>query len=138
PISNLIIVNAIILTDAIIPANLCLFSTLFSSFISYFMMGIWADAPIIITPLKGVNAYFTYTLVVGMDLTWEQAVAISIISSFLYMVIAFTPISEYLAQKIPQNLKIGITAGIGMFLVVLGLEKAGIVKSGGSRSLLAM
>ncbi len=119
-------------------ANLSVFATIFSSFIGSLIMGIWADAPIIITPGMGVNAFFTYTLVVGMNLTWEQAVAISIISSFLYMVVAFTPISEYLAQKIPQNLKIGITAGIGMFLVVLGLEKAGIVKSGGSRSLLAM
>lgn len=137
-ISYIIIVNPIILTDAGIPANLSVFATIFSSFIGSLIMGIWADAPIIITPGMGVNAFFTYTLVVGMDLTWEQAVAISIISSFLYMVIAFTPISEYLAQKIPQNLKIGITAGIGMFLVVLGLEKAGIVKSGGSRSLLAM
>ena len=137
-ISYIIIVNPIILTDAGIPANLSVFATIFSSFIGSLIMGIWADAPIIITPGMGVNAFFTYTLVVGMDLTWEQAIAISIISSFLYMVIAFTPISEYLAQKIPQNLKIGITAGIGMFLVVLGLEKAGIVKSGGSRSLLAM
>ena len=137
-ISYIIIVNPIILTDAGIPANLSVFATIFSSFIGSLIMGIWADAPIIITPGMGVNAFFTYTLVVGMNLTWEQAVAISIISSFLYMVVAFTPISEYLAQKIPQNLKIGITAGIGMFLVVLGLEKAGIVKSGGSRSLLAM
>ena len=137
-ISYIIIVNPIILTDAGIPANLSVFATIFSSFIGSLIMGIWADAPIIITPGMGVNAFFTYTLVVGMDLTWEQAGAISIFSSFLDMVIAFTPISEYLAQKIPQNLKIGITAGIGMFLVVLGLEKAGIVKSGGSRSLLAM
>ena len=69
----------------------------FSSFIGSLIMGIWADAPIIITPGMGVNAFFTYTLVVGMDLTWEQAVAISIISS-LYMVIAFTPISDYLLK----------------------------------------
>lgn len=80
-ISYIIIVNPIILTDAGIPANLSVFATIFSSFIGSLIMGIWADAPIIITPGMGVNAFFTYTLVVGMNLTWEQAVAISIISS---------------------------------------------------------
>ena len=77
-----IIINPIILTDAGIPANLSVFATIFSSFIGSLIMGIWADAPIIITPGMGINAFFTYTLVVGMNLTWEQAVAISIISSF--------------------------------------------------------
>ncbi|MCR1901737.1 NCS2 family permease [Ligilactobacillus apodemi] len=137
-ISYIIIVNPIILTDAKIPAALSVFATIFSSALGCLIMGLWANAPIIITPGMGVNAFFTYTLVIGMKLDWQQAIAISIISSVIYMIVAFSKVSEKLSQAIPQELKIGITAGIGMFLVTLGLEKAQLITQGGSRSLLAV
>lgn len=137
-ISYIIIVNPMILSDANIPANLSVFATIFASALGCFIMGFWADAPIVITPGMGVNAFFTYTLVIGMKLNWQQALAISIISSVLYMIVAFSKISEKLATAIPKELKIGITAGIGLFLVVLGLQKAELIKQGGSRSLLAV
>lgn len=137
-ISYIIIVNPIILTDAKIPAALSVFATIFSSALGCLIMGLWANAPIIITPGMGVNAFFTYTLVIGMKLDWQQAIAISIISSVIYMIVAFSKVSEKLSQAIPQELKIGITAGIGMFLVTLGLEKAQLITQGGSRSLLTV
>lgn len=137
-ISYIIIVNPIILTDAKIPAALSVFATIFSSALGCLIMGLWANAPIIITPGMGVNAFFTYTLVIGMKLDWQQAIAISIISSVIYMIVAFSKVSEKLSRAIPQELKIGITAGIGMFLVTLGLEKAQLITQGGSRSLLAV
>ncbi|KRL87332.1 NCS2 family permease [Ligilactobacillus apodemi] len=137
-ISYIIIVNPIILTDAKIPAALSVFATIFSSALGCLIMGLWANAPIIITPGMGVNAFFTYTLVIGMKLDWQQAIAISIISSVIYMIVAFSKVSEKLSQAIPQELKIGITAGIGMFLVTLGLEKAQLITQGDSRSLLAV
>ena len=137
-ISYIIIVNPLILADAHIPATLSVFATIFSSALGCLIMGLWANAPIIITPGMGVNAFFTYTLVVGMHLNWQQAIAISIISSVLYMVVAFSKASEKLSEAIPQELKIGITAGIGLFLVTLGLEKAKLIQQGGSRALLAV
>ena len=137
-ISYIIIVNPIILTDAKIPAALSVFATIFSSALGCLIMGLWANAPIIITPGMGVNAFFTYTLVIGMKLDWQQAIAISIISSVIYMIVAFSKVSEKLSRAIPQELKIGITAGIGMFLVTLGLEKAQLITQGGSRSLLTV
>lgn len=137
-ISYIIIVNPMILKDAGIPANLSVFATIFSSAIGCFIMGLWAKAPIVLTPGMGVNAFFTYTLVVGMHLTWQQAVAISFFSSFIYVGIAFTSLSERLSALIPASLKAGITVGIGLFLVVLGLEKAELIRSGGTQSLLAL
>ncbi|WP_040761363.1 solute carrier family 23 protein [Weissella halotolerans] len=136
-ISYIMIINPMILTDAGIPANLSVFATIFASVLGCLLMAIWAQAPIVLTPGMGVNAFFTYTLVVGMRLNWREAIAISIMSSIIYIMIAFTPLSDFLMATIPQTLKNGITAGIGLFLVTLGLEKAGLVQSGGQRALLA-
>ncbi len=136
-ISYILIVNPLILADAKIPANLSIFATIFASALGCLIMSVWADAPIVITPGMGVNAFFTYTLVVSMHLTWQQALAISIFSSVIYLLVSFSRVSELLSQVIPSELKIGITAGIGLFLVTLGLEKAHLIAQGGSRSLLA-
>ena len=135
-ISYIIIVNPMILSDAGIPAALSVFATIFSSVIGCLIMGLWANTAIILTPGMGVNAFFTYTVVVGMHLTWHQALAISIFSSVLYLIVAFTKIGTFLSNAIPDNLKHGITAGIGLFLVTLGLEKGKLIQSGGKHALL--
>ena len=137
-ISYIIIVNPIILKDAGIPASLSVFATIFSSALGCLLMYFIANAPVIITPGMGVNAFFTYTLVQSMKFTWQQALAVSAVSGLLYLIVAFTPLSRLFADAIPASLKHGITAGIGMFLVVLGLEKAQLIRSGGQRSLLAL
>ncbi|MBO3092987.1 NCS2 family permease [Schleiferilactobacillus harbinensis] len=136
-ISYIIVVNPMILADAKMPASLTMFSTIFVSVIGCMLMGIFADAPMILTPGMGVNAFFTYTLVVDMRLTWQQAIAVSIIGSVFYCIIAFSKLSQIISDGIPDSLKTGITVGIGVFLVQIGLQKAGLIKSGGSRSLLA-
>ncbi|MGF2385637.1 NCS2 family permease [Lentilactobacillus otakiensis] len=136
-ISYIIIVNPMILKDAGIPTDLSVFATIISSFIGCLIMGFWANAPVILTPGMGVNAFFTYTVVVAMGLSWQEALAISIVSSVIYVLIAFTKLSEILAKGIPETLKAGITAGIGLFLVEIGLEKAQLIKQG-TNSILAL
>ncbi|MBZ3776512.1 NCS2 family permease [Lentilactobacillus otakiensis] len=136
-ISYIIIVNPMILKDAGIPTDLSVFATIISSFIGCLIMGFWANAPVILTPGMGVNAFFTYTVVVAMGLSWQEALAISIVSSIIYVLIAFTKLSEILAKGIPETLKAGITAGIGLFLVEIGLEKAQLIKQG-TNSILAL
>lgn len=136
-ISYIIIVNPMILKDAGIPTDLSVFATIISSFIGCLIMGFWANAPVILTPGMGVNAFFTYTVVVAMGLSWQEALAISIVSSVIYILIAFTKLSEVLAKGIPETLKAGITAGIGLFLVEIGLEKAQLIKQG-TNSILAL
>lgn len=137
-ISYIIIVNPIILADAGIPMNLSIFATIFSSIIGCLLMYFWADAPVILTPGMGINAFFTYTLVKSMEFSWQEAIAISIISSLIYACIAFTPIVEILVTRIPATLKVGITAGIGLFLVELGLEKTQLIVKGTNDSLIAL
>ncbi|GBG95312.1 xanthine/uracil/vitamin C permease [Ligilactobacillus salitolerans] len=137
-IAYIIIVNPIILKDAGVPPDLSIFATIFASVLGCVLMYFLADAPIIITPGMGVNAFFTYTLVQTMKFTWQQALAVCTVSGFFYLLVALTPLSKFLANAIPASLKHGITAGIGLFLVVLGLEKARLIRSGGQRSLLAV
>ncbi|QEA31812.1 NCS2 family permease [Secundilactobacillus malefermentans] len=129
-ISYIIIVNPMILKDAGIPADLSVFATIFSSIIGCLIMGFYANSPVILTPGMGVNAFFTYTVVVNMGLSWQTAVAISAVSGVIYMAIAFTKMNDILSKSIPQSLKHGITAGIGLFLVEIGLEKAGLIVAG--------
>lgn len=131
-ISYIIIVNPMILADAGIPANLSVFATILSSMIGCWIIGFWANSPIILTPGMGVNAFFTYTLVINMGLSWQAAIAVSLVSSALYIVVAFTKLSDTLSNAIPDTLINGITVGIGMFLVVIGLEKASLITAGES------
>lgn len=137
-ISYIIIVNPMILKDAGIPFNLSIFATIMISVVGCLIMALWGKAPIILTPGMGVNAFFTYTLVVSMKFSWQTAIAVSLVSSLLYLVIAFSSLSDILARSIPPVLKTGITVGIGMFLVELGLEKAGLIVDGHNGSLLAL
>ncbi len=119
-----------ILKDAGIPADLSVFATIFSSIIGCLITGFYANSPVILTPGMGVNAFFTYTLVVNMGLSWQTAVAIATVSGVIYMAIAFTKMNDILSEAIPSSLKHGITAGIGLFLVEIGLEKAGLIVAG--------
>ena len=137
-ISYIIIVNPLILKDAGIPTDLSVFATIFSSVIGCLVMAFWANAPIILTPGMGVNAFFTYTIVVNMGLSWREALGIAAVASFVYMLIAFTKVSTILSEAIPESLKSGITAGIGLFLVEIGLEKAGLIVAGKTSSLVVL
>ena len=137
-ISYIIIVNPLILKDAGIPTDLSVFATIFSSVIGCLVMAFWANAPIILTPGMGVNAFFTYTIVVNMGLSWQEALGIAAVASFIYMLIAFTKVSTILSEAIPESLKSGITAGIGLFLVEIGLEKAGLIVAGKTSSLVVL
>ncbi|WP_395345366.1 NCS2 family permease [Levilactobacillus parabrevis] len=137
-ISYIIIVNPLILKDAGIPTDLSVFATIFSSVIGCLVMAFWANAPIILTPGMGVNAFFTYTIVVNMGLSWREALGIAAVASFVYMLIAFTKVLTILSEAIPESLKSGITAGIGLFLVEIGLEKAGLIVAGKTSSLVVL
>lgn len=136
-ISYIIVVNPMILADAGIPAELSVFATIFSSIVGCFIMAFVADAPIVLTPGMGVNAFFTYTICVSMGLHWHEAIAITLVSGCIFAFVACTKWRERLSQAVPGSLKCAITAGIGLFLVEIGLEKAGLIRAG-KNSILAL
>lgn len=129
-ISYIIIVNPLILADAGIPAELSVFATIFSSIIGCLLMAFVANAPIVLTPGMGINAFFTYTICVQMGLTWHEAIAISLVSGGIFAIIACTKWCIKLSRAVPSSLKSAITAGIGLYLVEIGLEKAQLIKRG--------
>ena len=129
-ISYIIIVNPMILADAGIPAELSVFATIFSSVIGCLLMAFWSNAPIVLTPGMGINAFFTYTICVNMGLHWHEAIAISLISGLIFVFVACTKWCTRLSQAVPGSLKSAITAGIGLYLVEIGLEKAQLIQRG--------
>ena len=128
--SYIIIVNPMILADGGIPADLSVFATIFSSVIGCLIMAFYADAPIILTPGMGINAFFTYTVVASMGLAWQEALAISLAAAVLFAIVACTRLRTLLAAAVPASLKTAITVGIGLFLVEIGLEKAQLIRRG--------
>ena len=117
-LSYIIIVNPLILAEAGIPPELSVFGTILVSAVGSILMGLWGNAPLVLTPGMGVNAFFTYTIVGSLGLSWQQALAVVFVSGIIFTGIAYTSISKLLVDAIPDSLKHGITAGIGLFLEI--------------------
>lgn len=128
----IIIVNASILADAGIPQEAGIIATVLASAAGCFIMGWWGKAPIILVPGMGINAMFTYTLVHGMGLTWQQALAVVVVSGICFTIISFTSLAEQLRAAIPESLQEAISVGIGLMLVLIGLQKGGVIVSDAS------
>ncbi|MFC3884348.1 NCS2 family permease [Bacillus songklensis] len=125
----IIAINASILADAGIPLEAGIFATVITSLLGCLLMAFWANAPIVLVPGMGINALFTYTMVQSMELSWQEALGVVFISGFAFAVLAFSRLSVMLMKAIPQSLKEAITAGVGLFLTFIGLQKGGIVQS---------
>jgi AGZA family xanthine/uracil permease-like MFS transporter len=128
-IAYIIIVNPLILADAGMPYEGVVLATILTSVVGCLIMGLYANAPIILTPGMGVNAFFTYTIVQGMNLSWQEALAAVVLSGVMFLIIASTPLKDILSKSIPQSLKHSITVGIGLFLTFIGLQKGGIIEA---------
>jgi AGZA family xanthine/uracil permease-like MFS transporter len=100
-------------------------------------MGFWANVPILLVPGMGINALFSYTMVQSMGLSWQEALAVVFISGLIFVFVAFSRFAKTLSELIPHSLKEAITVGLGLFLMLIGLEKGGIVEKG-TNSIIAM
>ncbi|WP_407638514.1 NCS2 family permease [Bacillus alveayuensis] len=123
----IVAVNASILADAGIPIEAGILATVFSAVIGCLLMAFMANTPIIVVPGMGVNALFSYTICESMGLTWQEGLAVVFVSGILFIVISFTRLAKIISNAIPNSLKHAITAGIGIFLTFIGLQKGGIV-----------
>ncbi|MET3575995.1 NCS2 family permease [Bhargavaea ullalensis] len=128
----IIAVNSFILSEAGMPLDGAVVATIFTSFAGCLIMGLWANAPILLVPGMGINAMFTYTLVGSMGLSWQEALGLVFVAGLLFSVIAFTGLAGVLNRAIPQSLKEAITVGLGLFLIFIGLEKGGLIERGAS------
>ena len=121
------IANPSILSDAGMDFGAVLVATCIAAAFGTIVMGLYANYPIALAPGMGQNAFFTYTVVLGMGHTWQTALGAVFISGVIFVVLSVLPIREWLINAIPRNLKLGMAAGIGLFLGFIALENAGIV-----------
>ena len=120
-------VNPVILGDGGMPITGVFFATAVASGIACIIMGLVAKYPVGLAPGMGLNALFTYTIILTMGNTWETALAAVFISSIIFLIITVSGLREAILNVIPLDLKLGIGAAIGFFLAFLGLKGAGII-----------
>jgi AGZA family xanthine/uracil permease-like MFS transporter len=126
-VAYIVIINAMILADSGIPFEAAVLATVLTSFLGCWIMGFWANAPIVLVPGMGVNAFFTYTVVHDLGLTWQEALGVIFLSGLIATLTAATKLGDWLAALIPVSLKKGTTVGIGLLITFMGLQKGGLI-----------
>lgn len=125
--SYIIFVNPAILGDAGMDRGALITVTCLASALATLLSGVWANAPFALAPGMGLNAFFTYTLVLGKGVPWQTALGIVFISGFFFLILSIGGIREKIANAIPLPLKIAVGGGIGMFITLIGLRNMGVV-----------
>jgi AGZA family xanthine/uracil permease-like MFS transporter len=122
-----VVVNPRILAEGGMPADGVLFATCLSAALATLVMGLWANYPIALAPGMSLNAYFTYSVVIGRHVPWQTALGVVFLSGVLFLVLTLTKVREYIVNDIPDCLKHGTAAGIGLFIAFIGLRNAGLI-----------
>src|SRR5512138_1994355 len=91
------------------------------------LMGVYAKLPFAVAPGMGINEFFTFTIILTQKVWWQTALGIVFWAGVLFLLISITPIRETIAKAIPNELRIGTAAGIGIFLTFIGLKNAGFI-----------
>ncbi len=123
----IIFINPTMLADAGMDRGAVFVATCVAAFIGCMVMGLLANYPIALAPGMGLNAFFTYTVVLEMQHSWETALGAVFLSGSLFLVLSLFKVREWLMNAIPNALRIGIAGGIGLFLALIGLKNAGII-----------
>ncbi len=116
------------LPDALrMDANAVFVATALAAALGTLIMGIVAKYPVALAPGMGLNAFFAYSVVLGMGIAWQTALSGVLVSGIVLVLLTLTRIREKIIDAIPQNLKLAVGAGIGLFITFVGLKNAGIV-----------
>ncbi|MCA1039250.1 NCS2 family permease [Bacillus infantis] len=126
----IVVVNPVILSDAGVPFDQVFTATIIAAVAGTLWMALFANYPIAIAPGMGLNAYFAYS-VVGThgNIDYMTAFAAVFVAGIIFIILSLTPFRKKLIEAIPENLKHGITAGIGLFIAFIGLRLTGIITS---------
>jgi len=121
--------NALILSQSGMPYDALVTATIVVTFLITLLNGIYSNTPVALSVGMGLNAYFTYGLVLGMKVPWQTALGVVFISGMLFVLLSFTSFRRTLLNAIPDSLRRAISAGIGAFLAFIGLKEIGIIAS---------
>lgn len=125
--SYILFVNPMILADAGMDTGAVFVATCLAAAAGTLIMGIYANFPIAQAPGMGLNAFFTYGVVLGLGIPWQTALGAVFFSGLLFLSLSVLPIREWIINAIPMELKLAISAGIGLFLIIIGMSNAGVV-----------
>ncbi|NOU50911.1 NCS2 family permease [Pseudoalteromonas sp. JBTF-M23] len=123
----IIFVNPLMLAQAGMDMGAAFVATCIAAAIGCFIMGFWANYPLALAPGMGLNAFFTYGVVLGMGHSWQSALGAVFLSGCLFFILSIFKIREWVIQAIPLVLKQAIATGIGAFLALIALKNAGII-----------
>src|SRR5919197_6666871 len=107
--------------------NGVLTATVLVCFVMTLFMGLYAKLPFAVAPGMGINAFFTFTIILSQKVWWQTALGIIFWAGVLFLLVSITPIRETIAKAIPGELRLGTAAGIGIFLTFIGLKNAGLI-----------
>lgn len=120
-------VNPAILSKAGVDFGAAFVATCIAAALGSGIMGLYANYPIALAPGMGLNAFFTYSVVLGTGHSWQVALGTVFISGVLFVGLSLLPVREWIINSIPPTLKLAIAAGIGFFLALIALQNANIV-----------
>lgn len=125
----IVVVNPAILSaeGTGMPFSGVLTATVLLSFAMTLLMGLYADLPFAVAPGMGINAFFTYTIILGQGVPWPVALGIVFWAGVIFLVLSVTPLREMIAKSIPLGLRNATAVGIGLFLTFIGLKNMGVV-----------
>ncbi len=125
----IVVVNPAILSQTGMPAAGVAAATCFAAGFASILMGLIANYPLALAPGMGLNAYFTYTVVLGMGVPWQTALGCVFLSGVAFLFLTVAGVRSLIVQAIPKSLYAALAAGIGLFIALIGLKTAGVVVS---------
>lgn len=120
-------VNGFILADAGLPMEAVLTATAIITILATLFSGVWSNTPIAMSVGMGLNAYFSYGLVLGMKIPWQIALGVVFLSGIIFVALSFTNFRVWIMTSIPLDLRRAISAGIGTFIAFIGLKQMGMI-----------
>ena len=123
----IVFINPEILSVTGMDKNALITVTCLASFIGTLLVGIWANVPFAMAPGMGLNAFFTYTLVIDQKVPWETALGVVFLSGIFFMLLTLTGIREKIVKSIPSFLRLAVAAGIGLFIAFIGFQNMGLI-----------
>src|SRR6202008_4784439 len=116
----IVFVNPAILAEAGMDKGAVFVATCLAAAFGSALMGLYANFPVALAPGMGLNAYFTYSVVKGLAIPWEAALAAVFASGVLFLFVSITPIRQWIIDSISKSQKLAISVGIGFFLIIIG------------------
>ena len=130
--SYILAINPAMFSELNMPAGAVFTSTALAAIIGTLVMALWAKLPFGLAPGIGLNAFFVYTVCMGMGYSWQFALTAVLIEGIIFILLTVTNLREAIVNAIPASMRNAIGAGIGLFIAFIGLQNAGVIVDNGS------